>query len=458
MRFPKPFLALLALTGCIFTTDDKVAGGAQDFPNTVTLGAAASSHVNDHAEWDQFSVIPATLPSFADAESLFVAPESLTAKPKQGALSKSSSAADTVYWDLSDTATLKVARRIHKSETLIKLKSDTLVYRYDAEAKDSVLGNELLLESKGDDIVKATDRREAYRYVNTDSAGGFDRAFFLDRLPAILPAGFKHRLLVSLPGPDGNFLTRADNRPAYYAFARTRTVAGSAPDTLESFDVTDVDGDGALWGAGDSGIVDFRQKIPSPAGRPAVESLVQRMRAVLFKEESRTYPISYRETRTEKDGKQVVFSVRGERGGADSTFQAGDTVWVTVHTDFPDGARMVAKTIRYKILLAGVPKKYVDNTLLKFTLDATWHKGDSLVGTRFVFTPDKPVLSKELSISGTLTLNADLADGHSAVAEGTFKDKVIDAEVTSTGKDGKKRRYHVRWSQLGAVLQQSRLD
>jgi hypothetical protein len=332
------------------------------------------------------------------------------------------------------------------------------VYRYDEKAKDNIIGNELLLESKGAVLVKATERREAYRYDNTDSAGGFDRALFLDRIPAILPAGFKVRMLILLPGPDGNFEARADNRPAYYAFARIKTLAGGAVDTLEAFDVTDADGDGALWGAGDSGVVDFRQKIPTPALRPAVELVVQKMRAILFKEENKTYPISYRETRTEKDGKKIVFSVRGERGGADSTFQAGDTAWVTVHTDFPDGARMVEKTIKYKVLLAGTPKKYADNKLLRYSLDATWHKGDSLASTRFTFTPDRPVAANDLSLAGTLVLNADLANGAVAVADGALLDKVIDAVVTHTGKDGKKRRYRAKWNLAGGVIQQNRLD
>ncbi|HKP94701.1 MAG TPA: hypothetical protein VJ385_02990, partial [Fibrobacteria bacterium] len=55
----------LLCSGCLFSGDGKVAqGGAQDFPNTVSLGLAASSHVSDHTGWDQFSVIPSSLPTF----------------------------------------------------------------------------------------------------------------------------------------------------------------------------------------------------------------------------------------------------------------------------------------------------------------------------------------------------------------------------------------------------------
>jgi hypothetical protein len=181
------------------------------------------------------------------------------------------------------------------------------------------------------------------------------------------------------------------------------------------------------------------------------------MRAILFKEESRTYPVSFRETRTEKDGKKVVFSVRGVRNGEDSTFQPGDTAWVTVQTDFPDGAKMAAKTARYKVQLGGQPKRFSDNKLLRYSLEATWHKGDSLATTQFVFVPAQAVPSAQLSISGALDLTAELANGHTARAVGTFLDKVIEADVSDTDKVGQVRRYHAKWTAQGVPISQKKL-
>jgi hypothetical protein len=467
MRIANVFVRFLALSaasaaglglgGCIFSTEEKVAGGAQDFPNTVTLGMAASTHIQDHSDWDQFSVIPNSLPTFADAESLVVAPETSAVKPKVAALGKIAAAADTLYWDLADTASQGVARLIRQSRTTVKEKGDTLTWRYGGKVTAGLPSLGILLESKGAETVLATGRRTGYRYENTDSAGGLDRATFLQKLPAYLPAGFKYRLLTVIAAPDGGFDLAAGARPAYYAYARTRTVEGPAPDTVETFEITDADGDGTLWGRGDSGLVDFRQKTPNPAGRPAVEMIVQRMRAILFREESRTYPVSFRETRTEKDGKQVVFSVRGVRNGDDSTFLPGDTAWVTVHTDFPDGARMAEKTARYKVQLGGEPKRFADNRLLRYSLEAIWHKGDSLASTKFVFVPGRPVPSNELSISGDLELSANLANGHAAHAVGAFLDKVIEAEVADTASDGKVRRYRAKWNASGVPISQSKL-
>jgi hypothetical protein len=463
----------LLLSGCLFGNDDKVAGGAQDFPNTIALGVAASSHISDNSDWNQFSAIPSTLPSFQGADSMVVAPESLVARAKLGAgLDKSGAAAgaaqsaagaagsaalsDTTWFDLADTATLKIGRLIHRTETLTKLKGDTVTFKWDAQANDGIPGNELLLEAKGAELWKATDRRETYRYENTDSAGGFDRGFFFERQPAILPAGSKIRFYIMVPGPDGDIATKADNRPVYYAFARTRTVAGETADTLESFDVTDADGDGTLWAEGDSGVVDFRQKTPTPAQRISVESVTQKMRAVLFKDESKTYAISFRESRVEKDGKQVVFAVKGVRDGVDSTFAPGDTVNVAVHVLFPEDAKMVEKTSRYKVILGNAPKKFSDNQLLRYSLEAVWRK--DLATTKLVFTPDQAVAANELSITGALQLSVDFGNGRTGEAEGRFENKIIDVVLNDFRADGKKRKFRINWDAFGKVLKQVALE
>lgn len=457
--------AVFALTGCLFSTNERVAGGAEDFPNTVALGAAVAGHVSDHTEWDQFSVIPSTLPSFQAADTLVVAPDTSSPVLAKQALSKAAAGAgktglgnskDTVTWDLSDTATLGVARRFHVLDGLLKIHRDTTVFRYDAKAKDAIVGNELILLSKGADVYKLTGRIQAYRYENLDSAGGFDRAVFYDRHP-MANSAIKNNLLVMLPGPDGDIATTGDNRPAYYGSMITRTAADGSGglDTVESFEITDADGDGALWGAGDSGLVDFKQKTPNPAFRPSVDLIVQKLRAVLFMDEQKTYPVSFSETRTEKDGKKVAFSVKGTE--TDSTFAPGDTAWVSVHTTYPANSQLVEKHSRYKVVLGGQPKRFNDNKLLKYTLEATWSK-DSLTTTSFSFTPDQPVLSKSLDITGDLSMDIGYANGGTGIAAGRFQDKHIDVDLTRKSREGKERRFHFRWDAVGKLLSQAHLD
>jgi len=455
------------LSGCLFSTNERVAGGAEDFPNTVALGAAVSGHISDQAEWDQFSVIPSTLPSFQAADTLLVAPDAsspILAKSAAGkGVSLLGNKKDTVTWDLSDTATLGVARRFHVMDGLLKVHSDTTVFRYDAQAKDNIVGNELILLSKGTDVY-LSGRIQGYRYGNLDSAGGFDKAVFYDRVP-LIGGLFKDSRLVMLPGPDGDIATKADNRPAYYDFTITRpdSNGSGAIDTTEFFQITDADGDGSLWGAGDSGIVDFKQKRPNPAGRPSVDLIVQKMRAVLYKDEQKTYPISFSETRTEKDGKKVFFSVRGVR--ADSSFSPGDTAWVSVQVINPPEDRLLEKHSRYKVVLGGLPKHYQDNKLLVYTLEATWRL-DSLNTTRLTFKPDQPVLSNQLAVAGDINLDVDFAggsgptlgNGDTGLAVGRFEDNHIDVDLTRTTRDGKARRFHIRWDKAGNVLSQIHLD
>lgn len=149
--------------------------------------------------------------------------------------------------------------------------------------------------------------------------------------------------------------------------------------------------------------------------------------------------------------------MRGMRDGADSTFQAGDTVMISVHVYNPEGARPAEKHSHYKVVLSGQPKKYSENQLLKYTVEAVWLK-DSLTTSKFVFTPDKPVLSQELSLTGDLELNAGFANQHTALAVGRFENKLIDVIATDKDKDGHSRRFHLKWDATGTPVLQERSD
>jgi hypothetical protein len=439
-------LCLVILQACLFQTkDERVAGGAEDFPNTIVLGAAVSGHISDQADWDQFSSIPSTLPSLSESDSLIIAPDSTALAKTTGVIS------DTIIIDKSDTLTLGVVRRIHLQENILKIHRDTTVYRYDAKAKDNIIGNEHKLLSQGTDEWKISGRITTYLYQNLDSSGAYDRGTFFEHLPA-LGSTFKDKRLIMLAGPDGDVLSKSDNRPTYFSFAQIKQSLGLPSDTLESFEITDADGDGTLWGQGDSGIVNYRQKQPNPLLRPSVSLISQDMRAVLFKDELKTYPIAFQESRIEKDGKTVKFSVKGP--GPDSVFSPGDSVWISVDKIYAPESRLVQKHTRYLVILGSQPKHYQDNKLLRFTLEASWQK-DSLFVTRLIFTPDQPVFSKELSQNGNLEIMADFANGESAIATGRYQDKHIEVELTRKFKDGKEKRLHILWDALGRLLSQA---
>lgn len=462
MRLPRTFrlaLPALGLTGCLAgcVFDTKVAGGAEDFPNTVSLGATTSQSVSDHAEWDQFSNIPKV--DIQDADSLVTAPPAKAS----GGLAKGSAAAgaapDTTF-NLADTAK-GFGYRYIRDEGALRVRTDTVVFRWDDQARDSVRGNELLLLNAGAEAWRLTARLAAYRFENTDSAGGFDRALFYERIPK---AGgvLAHKLHVVKPGPDGDFAKKADNRPVYYATART---LGS--DTLDAFDVSDADGDGQLWGGngneGDSGLVNVRHLQTEPVLRPGVVRVAQAMRAVFFKQGARTYPVSFLETRTDRNGRKVTFSVKGQR--ADSAFGPGDSVTVSVHTVAgPDEeTRFVEKANRFAIQLSSAPLQFSQNRLLRFTMAARWREGafakGRITATRITFTPDSPMVSGDLTVKGDIRIEAEFADGTTGSAEGRVADKRIQVDLDERKGGVRLRRLRVLWDLAadGQVLEQKPL-
>jgi hypothetical protein len=467
---PAPLFAIL-LAGCLFeTSENRVAGGAEDFPNTLSsLGAATAWNLADHGEWDQFSNIPAIDPG--EADSLVAGPQVL-AKPgspafpgvpgvagtASGAALPKTAAADTAEWDYSDTSSLGVARRIARGATALRIRTDTTTVRWDDKARAGAPLAELtLLESRGSEDWRLTARLTAYRFENTDSAGGFDRAAFYERLPR--PGGiYHHKLLVVQPGPDGDFAAKADNVPAYYGTLRTR-----AGDTLDAFEVKDADGDGLLWApGGDSGLVDVRHRQTEPALRPAVARFTQRMRAVLFKDGARTYPVAYAENRTDKDGRQVVFTVRGTR--ADSAFGPGDTVTAVVRTvPSPDSeGRVLERTGRYVIQLPADPADHAGRALLRFSMETRWREGafpkGRLSATRLDFIPDAPILPGRLDLAGTLKLEAELAGGGTGSVEARIQDRRIDAGQVEIRLPAATRRFKVEWDGVdGRILREETL-
>lgn len=457
--FPIGILVTLTilLSGCLFSTNDRVAGGAEDFPNTLALGYAVSSHISDHTEWDQFSVIPTELPSIKSTDSLVQTPDtfstvSASALPKNSATASQNinTISDTIIWNFKDTATQGKVTRIHFTDGILKSHHDTTVYRYNTPKIGMMLSQHSL------DTFKVSNRLMGYQYDNLDSITGFDRAFYYDKIPAN-NGTFKTHIIIMLPGLDKEFSTKADNVPVYFSTftLKPSITLGNAVDTLESFEIKDADGDGKLWGKGDSGVVEFLQRTPNPTNRPAVELVVQKMRSVIFKDETKSYPISFSETRIDKDGRKTIFSVHGT--GADSSFSPGDTASVALHIYYPSDTKLLEKISRYKVLLGGQPKHFGDNKLLDYELEARWRK-DSLVVTHFSMKPDKPVLAGDLSINGNLSVTVNYEDSSNGDVTGRFENKIIEADLEKISKAGKSRRFHIRWDDRGNVLSQIKLN
>ena len=456
--------AAALLGGCIFQTDNRVAGGAEDFPNKMEpVGAAMSDDIGSHSEWDQFSDIPAALPSFEGNDSLILLSGAIQAKG--GAVSlglgkglagetgedATRAAADTVSWDLRDTAK-GIARRIIHQSFLTKVRRDTTEFLYDGRPLDSLAKNGIALAARGLDSTRTGIRVQRYRYENTDSAGGFDKGAFFLRLRG-LGGIYRNQWLLAQAATGKDLSDKDAAVPLYFAFAKTREGEGRI-DTLDAYAVTDADAEAGLWGPGDSGLVDIRMKATEPPGRPAVMSVSVSLRARLFKQDQKTYPLSYSESRIDRDGKRVVFSIRGTK--TDSTFAPGDEVFISVRTVPPEGHRVAERTAVFRVLLSETPKRFEENGLIDFTLETrwrpeTWKKG-GLTRTRLKFTPDAPLLSRNLDLSGEVEVEIDFADGSTGTVTGIFRDKRIEATFIEKLTGGQKRRFRVHYDSRGLIL------
>jgi hypothetical protein len=246
-----------------------------------------------------------------------------------------------------------------------------------------------------------------------------------------------------------------------------RTLSG---DTLDAFEVKDADGDGRLWNPadGDSGLVDVRHKQIAPALRPAVAVFTQRVRAVIFKETGRSYAISHFENRTDKDGRQVTYSVRGAR--TDSSYAPGDTVTVTVRSTPSSAAqgRVAERIGRYFIRLSETPgvgsgsSVSGGNALIRFTMETRWREGafarGPVASTRLEFVPDSAVQAGNLTLTGRVTVEAEFADGSTGTLEGRFEDRRIDADRVELKTGTGTRRFKVQWDGAdGRILRQETL-
>jgi hypothetical protein len=353
-----------------------------------------------------------------------------------------------------------VGRRFIRDSGAVRIQTDTTVFRWDDKARDSIRGNETLLESRGGRLVRTPLHLEAYRYENLDSSGGFDRATFYEADLKVATGAVHHKLIVVKPGADGDFAAKADNQPVYFATARTR-----GGDTLDAFEAMDADGDGLLWGENDSGLVDVRHRQTDPFLRPAVKSFTQRMRAMSFRQTGRTYPVSYSETRLDRDGRKVSFSVKGWRDGSDSTFGPGDTVTVTVRTTpSPESeSRVEERTARFRIRLADAPGLHAGNALLHFTMETRWREGAfrkrPLVSTRLTFIPDAPVPAGTASVTGKVKVEAVFADGGTGTLEGSLADRRLTGDKVRLVGGPRPGVFRVVWdgTEAGLVLESEEL-
>jgi hypothetical protein len=365
-------IVLLAFAGCWFDSGTQVAGGAEDFPNTITaLGKVAAADISSHTQWDQFQGIPQP----PDVQSM----------------------ADTLL-----------------TPVLSKVAASSL----------SVL---VLDKSANQDPLDDDDN--AHYTVDKHNRDG-------DSLITHIQV---------CGGPDGKVNTKADNRFVEYDDLRIRN-----GDTLEWTWLHDADGDGTLWGDGDSGVVEMLYINKSPFLMPQVASRALTLKARIYHRGDSSVLLSYQEHDSLNNGTLIVFKAKGIRG--DSALIPGDTALVTYDQTPSLAARLMTSKSRYMVRLSAQPWQFSGNALLRYTIENRWRSG-VIRHSVFDFTPGAPVVSGHLDIRGDFNDTTEDQTGAIGYLQGGLNGDTIQVDMREL-RDGKNKNYRMVYDSQGEIRRQ----
>lgn len=438
-RWPAAALVLgMVLPGCLFQLQDDRRAGAEDFPNTLEpLGKAAASQVAAQSDWNEFDNIPASAVGLSEAESSF----SEAAAPKQMALFKgAASQAETVLWDLSDTAR-GIARKLSvKTGPGLQREEDTLVYRFDADFSQSHESGNLLLIRKGS--LSRSGFLKTWKFFNIDSVGLLDKGVI--RVLYTPGAAFRLHVMDVVPDSAANPHALGGFGMVSYGFSR-----GRGGDTLETMLIHDNDGDGLLW-SGDSGEIRALHVTYDLPLRPVLKS-TRRLKATLLRKGFVLRPHFYQEDRLENDGKSVTFRLRGR--ASDSLFAPGDTVNVDRIVVFDSTSDRVFRKDGFVVVLSPAPRDDAGNRLLSYTAAWEWRSG-AVLSSSFSFKADAPASPLELRAQGSVHMTIAYTEGTTGELDGRFASDSLKAKYRETRK-GITRKFQITWDKIGNLLEKA---
>jgi hypothetical protein len=441
------FLAGFGFGACILNTQSDRVAGAEDFPNTLEpLGKVAASQVNVQAEWNEFDQVPTQVGGLAELDS------TLQSEAVSEALGKGAArAADVVVWDFSDTARGKVRRLFVHTGLGVQRDEDTMVFVYDEAFRQRKSDSVTLLARKGRS--QRINSLKQWRMVNEDSAGPLDKGWFASRNVNLTTQGFREyqvtvHLDSALPRWSDTTL-RLDSLLAMrgLALGEYLFVRGKASDTLEVVRVQDNDGDGRLARNG-SGKVVLTRSVWDPPFRPSVVRSLQRVKGLYVSESGRILPQFYSDLREERDGKTIVFRVRGS--GSDSLYAPGDTVTVDKTVSFPEPKDLAQRSDAYTVWVSDDSLAPAGNRLLKYVAAWKWRLGE-IEESRLVFKSHAPVDGSTLRGDGTLSMDVSFRDGTHVSVDGDLSGTRIQGKVLNES-GGKSRRFRVTWDVLGNLI------
>ncbi len=383
-------------------------------------------------EWNQFEDMSDSLPDLSGAESLVFEQADSGAGSAKAARSM---LVDTLIPDYRDTSK-GMLMGYHIRNTAFAEKTDTLWVLYNAEARDSLLGNETVLEIRGQTYYTMSKAMAWYRFLDADTNHFLDSAWVRKATPTLF--GMRIESARATSGNDNDFTDPGRIRTN---FLESLLLLGT--DTLMLDQVADGDRDGRIYDTTrQSNVVDYIRIVQNPLFRPLLSRLQTWSRIRVTADQSRTE--RFASLRHFKDGRIVRVAIRGPN--ADSTFVGNGVAWVRARRISPRNSWADTITTTHAIRLASSPNDTGGHRLLYFSRLKV-AEGDTIRGTEFAYVADSTAPSSA-GPKGSLEFQARFFDGTSASGTGTVAMGVIGAVIVNRRGE----ELSIRWDLSGRVL------
>lgn len=414
-------LACAAFITVVFqcSENNPVVAGGEDFPNSLhPAGKALVENLNTFSDWKQFDQIQDTIPDVFASESLLTTAIDTTS----GAGKRARTMADSITWDLADTAD-GIAMYFSTKNRLFTVKRDTVVVLYDDSARDAVFGNERILEIRGKVEARLSDDWWSFWLTDADTNGFLDTA----RVSAWKPEqqGGNLTSVYATSGNDNNF---TDNeRVKYHRFTALQIAAG---DTTWYYDVEDADGDGSGYDAtANLNKIRFRGILKRSGSHPLVaRTSTQFLASITNTSRTRIQVIRFLHRDSLLDGRTREISIAGP--GILGEFDANDTVVVKVSGTSPSDSGTVKYIRSFFVKLGSDPGDQSQHAMVRFVAE-TENNGSDISKTVVTFVPAPPVSASTAKLNGSLEAYFTFKDDGQGMLKGTLQNGVIDAVFTA---------------------------
>jgi len=415
------FLAFVLSFRCSTgTVDPGLAGGGDDFPNSRnSVALALAQNTQLYANWNQFGQVPdSQTTDLNSADSLIV-----SATGTHSGLSKASAQnalSDSTVWDLSDSAQGFVTLYRIRDE-ILTLTSEKRTVRWDAAAKDSIIGNEFVLAVAGTIENKISKAILEYYFVDTDKNGYLDAAFV--RYTQQVLGIYYQTSAWATSGNDNNFTVREKRK-----LNRVLSLQILGADTLQLTDIRDADGDSTIFRHGIANTVTAtiqnRSLYPILTNQRVLSTID--LRATLPATDSSRWEVKiFHGSSVYTDGHTEQVTIA--RNGPDSLLIPYDSAYVLFENCSAPGTSYDSTTVRFSVKLGSSVNDKSGNALLSYVITSS-NNHQNLRYVLFSFVSDASIYAATPSdsVGGTIHAEVRFDNGTSGWATAVFGNGLYD--------------------------------